>query len=426
MILTIKKTDSLKGELSVPSSKSYSIRAFIVASRGGHSTIVNPSDGDDVRVAIGVAKALGVRIKRKTPRLYQVDALRNPLRIRKINVGESGTVLRFLLPLISLYEGKSLIVGEGTLQRRPNRYLIQTLRNMGVSIKGKGAEERVPIQKLEGRLRGGCVEIDGSLSSQFISAFLIACPSLPKDTLLKVTGKTVVSEPYITMTQQILKKAGVIIIPKNRFGFYIKGNQKYQGLKNFIVPADYGLAAFFLAAGTLVKSRLVLRGSFNDDLIQADGRILGFLRRMGVKFAQTKQGITIMGSFHLCGGNFSLKDCPDLVPIMAILALFAKGPTRLSDIGHVRMKESDRMGDLTQELIKIGAKVIPKPDSLVIHPQPNYKEGCLLDPHRDHRLAMSFCVLGLKVGVRVKDIECIRKSYPRFVRDLRGLGASLR
>ena len=235
-----------------------------------------------------------------------------------------------------------------------------------------------------------------------------------------------VSQSYITMTRQILKKAGITISPRPHSCYYIKGNQKYQGLKNFIVPSDYGLAAFFLAAGALVKSRLVLKGSFNDDLIQADSSILGFLRRMGLKFIQTKQAIKVAGPFSLSGGNFSLRDCPDLVPIMAILALFAKGPTWLSDIGHVRMKESDRIGDLTGELLKIGAKVIPKPDSLVIHPQPYYREGCLLDPHRDHRLAMSFCVLGLKVGVRVKDIECIHKSYPRFVQDLRGLGSSLR
>lgn len=155
---------------------------------------------------------------------------------------------------------------------------------------------------------------------------------------------------------------------------------------------------------------------------QADSHILRLLEKMGVKFQKTSKSIRMKGPFDLKGGNFFLKDCSDLVPVMSILALFADGPTRLSDIGHARVKESDRISDLGQELRKIGAKVEEKRNRIIIYPRPQYKADGLLDPHYDHRLAMSFAVLGSKLGVHVQDIECVSKSYPGFVRDIKSLG----
>ena len=298
---------------------------------------------------------------------------------------------------------------------------------MGVQIRGRGVNETVPVKISGGRLHGGRFSIDGSLSSQFISALLIACPQLKEDTYLELKGKPV-SQTYITMTQQILKKAGILVgsvaARKHQAKmFYIKGNQKFRGLKQFIIPFDYGLAAFFLAAAALMKSNLILKGHLRDDLIQADGKILFILKKMGVRFLKTNRDIKIAGPFHLKGGNFSLADAPDLVPIVSVLALFAKGKTRLYDIAHVRAKESDRISDLRKELCKIGADISEAHNELVINPLPDYRQGIVLNPHRDHRLAMSFCVLGLRLGVKIKDIECINKSYPAFVRDFRSLGA---
>ena len=146
---------------------------------------------------------------------------------------------------------------------------------------------------------------------------------------------------------------------------------------------------------------------------------------MGAQFTRSRKAIRMRGPFVLKGGVFSLQDCPDLVPIMAVLALFAKGRTVLKNIYHARAKESDRISDLRRELLKIGAKVEERPNALVIYPLTNPKTKVTLDPHRDHRLAMAFAVLGLRVGVNVKDIECCRKSYPDFVRDFKALGASI-
>lgn len=426
MILQVEPTSALRGAVRLPASKSHSIRAFLIASCGGTSRIRYPSDCDDAKAAMRVARELGAAVTRLGSGAWQVTANAHPPRLSYINVRESGTVLRLLLPLVALHGSKAMIVGEGTLKGRPNFFLTRALRAMGVRIHGTGKNESVPIRLTGGILRGGDVRIDGSLSSQFISALLIACPQLEHPTRLLVEGGKMVSADYITMTRQVLAQSGVRIRSKGTRRYFIDGDQKFKGLKNFLVPSDYGLAAFLLAAALLNRSDVVLSGILRDDLVQADRHILPLLTRMGARFQKTSKAIRIKGPSRLKGGNFSLKDCPDLVPIMAVIALFARGKTRLHDIGHARAKESDRIGDLTHELRKIGARIEEKRGEMVVHPQPKYRTDCLLNPHRDHRLAMAFAVLGTKVGARIKDIECAAKSYPGFTRDFRSLGAKVR
>ncbi|MDP8211830.1 MAG: 3-phosphoshikimate 1-carboxyvinyltransferase [Candidatus Zapsychrus exili] len=423
MTLHVKSATSLKGKVALPASKSYSIRAFIIASSGGRSIIKNTSNCDDAIVSIKVASLLGSKVIKQKNNVWKVDASRVKNISCKIDVGESGTVLRFLLPIASLSSQKISIVGKGTLCGRPNLHLTNVLRKMGINIKGAGKKDSVPISLNGGELKGGKISIDGTLSSQFISALLIVAPKLKENTNIFLTGKKLVSSDYIAMTLQVLKLSGIKITKRNSRNYYVQGNQKFNGLKNFVVPSDYGLAAFLMAAATLIKSDIILEGRFNDKLIQADGHILRILKKMGVKFTKTSQSIKIKGPFKLKGGEFSLKDCPDLVPIVSVLALFASGKTRLYDIGHVRAKESDRISDLRKELLKVGAKVSEKKNELVIYPQKEYKEDCVFNPHNDHRLAMSFAVLGLKLGSRVENIECSSKSYPGFVRDFKAIGA---
>ncbi len=422
MTLTVHPRSILKGKFFLPASKSHSIRAFIIASQGGESSVIHPSGCDDALVSIAIAKQLGSVIKHKG-KIFSVNAHAKKVEASVIDVGESGTSLRFLLPILALYNQTFKVIGRGTLKGRPNFHLTETLRNMGVDIQGEGPRESVPLTIRGGDFRGGKIFIDGSLSSQFISALLIACPSLPQDTYLEIAGKRIVSSTYVTMTLQVLKEAGITIKKINDWMFYIPGSQDYKGLKHFLVPSDYGLAAYFIAAGALVPSHLSLQGHLDDKFLQSDGKILEFARTMGIKFTKTKTSLQIKGPFILKGGKFSLKDCPDLVPVMAVMALFAKGPTRLCDIGHARAKESDRISDLRKELLNIGADVKEKKDELIIFPKPFYRKNVFLDSHRDHRLAMAFSVLGLKVGARVKDIEVVSKSYPDFVRDFKSIGA---
>ncbi len=424
MILYVRPASLLRGSINLPASKSYSIRAFIIASCGGLSKIIKPSNCDDARVALNIAQKLGSEIHCPERNVWVVKARgKQKIFFSVFNVGESGTVLRFLLPLLAVHGISAKVAGEGTLKGRPNFFLTQTLKKMGVDIRGQGSQESIPLCIRGGNIHGGRIEIDGSLSSQFISALFIACPLLLEDTRLIIKGK-IVSRDYIFMTQQILQKAGVKVKQLSSSSFYIKGGQKFKGLRNFTVPSDYGLAAFFLVAATLVPSRLTLKGLLKDELPQADGHILNFLKKMGVNFRKTNQAITIKGPAQLKGGVFSLKNCPDLVPIMSIVALFAHGRSILCDIGHARVKESDRISDLRNELLKIGACIHEKNNSLIIDPLPAYKKNILLNPHHDHRLAMAFCILGLKLGVKVKDMGCVNKSYPEFVKDFKSIGVT--
>ena len=426
MNLIVGQTSRLSGRVFLPASKSYSIRAFLIAACGGHSVILHPSDCDDARVALSVAKSLGARVKRIDGHTWDIQSGIVPRKVTRIDVRESGTVLRFLLPLLAVQERTMVVTGQGTLIGRPNKQLADVLRAQGVGVKGTGPKESVPLTLSGGRFRGGTIAIDGTVSSQFISALCIACPQLPDDTELTVKGRRMVSADYIEMTRLVMARSGVAIHKRKERVFFIRGRQRFRGLKRFIIPSDYGLAAFLIAAGLLTDSPLVLKGYFDRKFIQADGKILEFLKRMGVSIQLTTRTLTWKQPKVLRGGDFSLKDCPDLVPIMAVMALFARGRTRLKDISHARVKESNRITDLREELSKTGARLLETSDTLTIVPQPVHKENVALDPRHDHRLAMAFCVLGLKTGATVRDIGCVSKSYPGFVKDFKSIGAKVK
>ncbi len=425
--VTIRPGKGLTGRLILPASKSYSIRACIVAACGGRSRILGLSDCDDARAALRAARGLGASVRRETGWIeIESRGLRFP---RRIDVGESGTVLRFLLPLLALGGRPVRVEGRGTLIGRPNRPLLELLRSRGVDARGTGLEESVPIEIRGGDWHGGGMTLDGGLSSQFVSALLIACPHLEQDSRLRITGRRPVSQTYIAMTNRVLEAAGVCVRRTDDRTFHISGGQRFRGLGRFRVPSDYGLAAFLLAAAALLPSRVTLVGHLPTDWVQADGRILELLRRLGVSLDHSSRSLKVRGPYRLRGGTFSLRDAPDLLPIMAVLALFAEGRTRFTGIAHARVKESDRIRDLAKELRKAGGRVEEAGDSMTITPWSPAERAraagaapVVLDPHRDHRLAMAFCVLGLRRAVTVRGIDCVGKSYPGFLRDLKSLG----
>ncbi len=419
------RTARLRGRIALPASKSYSVRAFVIAACGGCSRIISPSTCDDALVSVKVAESLGAEVSCQGKGV-RVRAARSLTAARRIHVGESGTALRMVLPLVALTGCRTVVAGRGTLKGRPNQHLVTLLTSLGVDVVGTGPGHSVPIVFSGGALRGGRITIDGTLSSQFVSALLIALPMLNEDSIVRVAGRRVVSTDYIVMTCQVLARAGVVIERKGPRTYVIPGGQRFQGLKNFHVPSDYGLAAFWIVAAALTESTLALEGAFDDALIQADGRILEIAARMGIVVKKAVKKLVVSGPVPLRGGTFSLRTCPDLLPILTVAALFAKGRTRFVDIGHVRVKESDRISDLRQELLKIGAEIHETEDSLTVVPRPDQYHGDIeLDPHHDHRLAMAFCVLGMKLGLTVRDTECITKSYPDFLEHLASLGAPI-
>ncbi len=426
MKLFVWPSSCLRGKMIPPPSKSYSIRAFIVASLGTKSLIANPSLSDDVKAAISCCKNLGASIKKIRNNIWQVEGVKGKINFPKVlNTKESGTTLRFLISLAALSSGKMIINAEGTLRSRPNKPLISVLRKMSAQIKGSGKTETVPIFINRGGLKPGRIKIDGTLSSQFISSLLITAPLLNGNSVIEVVGDYLVSAPYIDMTVSVLKLAGIKIKKRNIRTYEIKGRQRYGGLKTFKVPVDYGLSGFLMAAASLIKSDVILEIA-KDNLVQADKKIVVLLKRMGIKLNISNQAVRIKGPQRIKGGDFDCSDCPDLVPVLGILALFGNKPSRFYGIGHLHAKESDRISDFAKELIKLGAKVQESQDEMTILPIKSIRSGCMLDPHKDHRLAMAFAILGLKTSLAIRDIQCISKSYPGFLQDLKKLGANLR
>jgi len=426
MNLLVSPSSRLNGKITPPPSKSYSIRAFIIASLGEKSLIVNPSLSDDVKAAINCCRSLGARIKKIKNNIWEVQGVKGKIHFPSVlNTKESGTTLRFLLSLAALSPKKMTISAEGTLKSRPNKSLIAALRKLGAQIKGRGKNESVPIIVNGRKIRFGKIKIDGTLSSQFISSLLITMPLLDGDSIVEISGDYLVSAPYIDMTLSVLKLAGVKINKKNQRTYKIKGKQTFKGLKVFKVPVDYGLSGFLMAAACLTDSNIILEIE-KDNFVQADKKIIDLLKRMGIKLDISRQAIKIKGPQQIMGGDFDCCDCPDLVPVLGVLALFGDKKSRIYGIGHLRAKESDRISDFRQELIKLGAKVFELQDEMTIYPIKEFRQKCVINPHRDHRLAMAFAILGLKNPITIKDFECVNKSYPGFMHDLRKLGAYLK
>ena len=248
MILSIPPVLRLNGRIQLPASKSYSIRAFIIAARGGVSQIEHASECEDAVIALKTARALGSTVSYragvctvKAPESLVILSEAKDLKMhldpsalkrgligkspKVFSVGESGTTLRFLLPLLASHTQRAKVKGTGTLKARPNAHLCETLRRQGMDIRGWGKNESVPIVYNGGVLRGGRVLVDGSLSSQFVSALMIACPSLDNDSRIVLTGKEMVSQDYIQMTMEILSKAGIVIKRISPREYVIKGKQ---------------------------------------------------------------------------------------------------------------------------------------------------------------------------------------------------------
>ena len=423
----VRKTPLLKGALKAPPSKSYSHRAIIIAALDSESRIINPLFCDDTSATIGLMRKLGAGITRS--RYNNVPCLNvrgfngiPRLRGNEFNAGESGTLLRIVLPLIALAKGKHTISGQGTLRRRPNAAIVQALRNWGIEIHGRGREHKLPIiVDSDGYIRGGEIEVSGRISSQTISSLLIASSLAHEETTVIIRDK-LVSRPYVDITIDVLRWAGIGIKNKNYRVFKINPRPSLKAKGDFIVHGDYSSAAFLLAAACLVPSDVTLTDLVEDK--QGDKAIVGILEKMGAVIKRKGNSLKVRGPFELKGINIDCSDTPDLVPILAVLGCFAKGASRLYNIEHLIYKESNRIAMPALELSKLGAHIHFTRKELLV--KQSILQGGVVSPHNDHRLAMALAVAALKAGgVTIQDTRCVSKSYPMFFQDMRKLGANL-
>jgi 3-phosphoshikimate 1-carboxyvinyltransferase len=425
MVSIIVRRSKLKGSVRCPSSKSYTHRAIAIASlaESKPSVITNALLARDTLATLASCRALGAEIKHTGTTVEVKGKLEFEPPESVINAENSGTTIRIIAAISSLVKsGYVVLTGDESLRRRPMQPILDALGQLGVSAFSTKENGTPPLVVKGGGLRGGTALIDGSISSQFISGLLIAGVRADSDIHLKIKG-TLVSRPYVAATLATMEQFGVKVEhSSNMLEYHIKP-ARYRSSK-FDVPSDFSTAALILAAGALVGEKLTVKG-LNFRLPQGDSEIIDIMSRMGcrIRADKIKGDATVERTESLEGGSFDLGDTPDLLPVVSILALKAKGPVTISGVAHARVKETDRVANIASELVKFGARILEFNDGLKIT-APKMLKNASLEAYNDHRLFMAFAIASLMTEKSlVAGAESVDVSYPEFIADMKGLGA---
>ena len=422
MEVKVAKTKKLDGKVQAPSSKAYTHRMLIAASlSNGTSKIINPLISDDTKATLEAITALGSEIE--LHRNYWIIHGKDELKIpdKPIDCRESGSTLRFMIPIAALAPGPSKFLFGAKFNRRPIAPLIESLKELGAISTVQQNNSSVFVKG--GGIQGGKTSIKGNISSQFISGLLFASPKAKKDTEIYVSTD-LESKKYVEMTLEILVEHGLKgNVNPDLSRFWIPANQNYKP-HNHTVPGDFSSAAFLLAAAVVTASELTVE-NLPLQTNQGDKAIIDILQEMGANIKKNLDSITIETE-KLCGIDIDAKDIPDLVPICTVLACYAEGHSEIFNAKRLRYKESDRLESISTELKKMGADIKVNEDSLIIKGSRSLK-GANINPHNDHRIAMACTIaaLGASGETIIHDIECINKSYPQFFNDLQTLGANI-
>lgn len=409
----------LNGTVKIPPSKSLSHRAVIAAGLSdGLCNVDNINMSEDITATCEIMEKLGVKIEKLPGKLVIEGSGNLELLDDQLQCNESGSTIRFLIPVAMLTGKKVTFHGKGKLAQRPLKsyYEIFDKQNIKYSTEKGG----LPLT-VEGTLKPGIYEIRGDVSSQFITGLIYALPLLNGDSTIKVTTE-LESIGYIDLTLDVLQKFGVTIENRNYREFFIKGNQKYKS-RDYRVEGDFSQVAFLLAAGVLGGEVDCL--DMNMDSLQGDKVIVDIIKEMGGKLSY-ENGILKASKSELKGTVIDASQCPDLVPIAAVLGALSEGTTEIINAARVRIKESDRLKAIATELNKIGADVEEREDSLLIHGK-QWLKGGTVSSWNDHRIAMAMAVASIRCTEEliIEDSGAVKKSYPHFYEDFKSLGGKI-
>jgi len=406
----------ISGTIAAPASKSVMQRAIAASLlANGESVLSHPSFCDDSAAAMRVAEGLGASVEKKSDAVIIRGGV-NPS-ADTLNCGESGLCIRMFTPIAALTGKKIILTGEGSLLERPVSGIEGALEKLGVSVKSNNG--LIPIE-VSSMLKGGTAEIDGSMSSQFLTGLLMALPLAEKDSIIKVDNLK--SREYIDITIDVLKKFGIKVENRGYNEFRIHGGQKYIPAK-IDIEGDWSGAAFLLCAGAIAGSVSVT--GLNPESCQPDRAIVTALRKSGAEVKTGKNSIDVK-SGYLHGFEFDATGCPDLFPPLAALAFYCKGESVIWGAGRLKHKESDRGSAIISEFKKMGGLVNIDKDCMII--RGSALSGAVIDPHGDHRMAMACTVAaaGSSGMVEISNAECINKSYNEFYDNMEKLGAEIK
>lgn len=410
---------SLTGEVIIPPSKSMSHRAVICAGLSdGISTINNIGTSRDIEATCEAMKSFGIQVDRSDDSLRIRGCKDLEMKNSRIECNESGSTLRFIIPIAALIGKPVTFYGEGRLVERSLEPYYSIFMTQG--IKYETNDGRLPL-RIDGRLTQGEFKLEGNISSQFISGLMFALPLLQGDSQITITSR-LESKPYVDLTMKTLKDFSIEIENHDYRNFFIKGNQKYRAT-NCTIEGDFSQAAFWLAAGAL-GSEVSCRG-LDMDSMQGDKAVLDIISRMGGKIVALPDNVRVLPS-DTRGTIIDASQCPDLVPILAVLGAIGEGRTEIINAERLRIKESDRLKAISSELGKLGACIEEREKGLVVDGIKSLKGG-RVDSWNDHRIAMALAIAATRCEepVIINDSACVNKSYPGFWEHYKALGGKI-
>ena len=423
--LTLKPIAKIDGEINLPGSKSLSNRALLLAALAeGTTKITNLLESDDTRHMLNALKQLGINYTLSENKT-ECTVTGNTGAIHSTNVhdlflGNAGTAMRPLCAALCLGTGSYLLTGEPRMKERPIGHLVDALREAGAKISYKENEGYPPLLIEAEGLTGGDVKIDGAISSQFLTALLLAAPMAKEDMTISIIGE-LVSKPYIDITLHIMKEFGVDVVNDNYKTFSIKGGQTYKAVKTFMVEGDASSASYFLAAAAIKGGTVKVTG-IGKKSIQGDVLFVDVLEKMGAVVEWGDDFVSVSkGDLHAIDMDFN--HIPDAAMTIATMALFVEGTTTLRNIYNWRVKETDRLFAMATELRKVGAEVEEGEDYLKIT-APKVLKHAAIDTYDDHRMAMCFSLLALDtVSVTINEPECTAKTFPTYFEVLESISS---
>ncbi len=411
--------------VEVVGSKSYTNRALILAALAqGQSLLTGALFSDDTRFMASALRALGVGVvadeSAKTLRV-QGSAGRVPALNAQCFVGNAGTAARFLPVVMALGQGSYELDGVARMRERPIAPLIQALSALGVRIEALGQPGCLPLRVHGGTLTGGSVSISGNISSQYISGLMMGAPCMRDGLIIEIEGE-LVSRPYLDMTAQAMRDFGAALTRDGEKRIVIAGGHGYRGHAYRIEP-DASAASYFFAAAAIRGGRVRVNGLGTRSL-QGDRKLAHILSRMGCTLREGEDFTELQspGDGILHGVEVDMADLSDVAQTLAVVAPFAVSPTRVTGIGFIRNKETDRVGAVVRELSRLGIRAEEESDGFIVHPgRPHAGEVHTYD---DHRMAMSFALLGLRSeGIAIADPDCVSKTFPTYFEVLESLRA---
>lgn len=415
------KKSVLKGEIRVPASKSHAIRAVVIASlASGESRLIQPLESRDSKASVVGCTAFGAKVRHNSDWIVIGFGGKPECKVKEIDLLNSGTSMNMIAGIASLTNGTVTLTGDESLRSRSFGPIVKSINDLGGKAKSFQDSGKAPL-KISGVIEGGFTETDG-LISQPISSLLINCALAKNDT--EIRALNLHEKPYVKMTMKWLDEQGISYkASRDLSRFEVSGNQEFKPFEKTI-PADFSSATFPLCAAAICEGSNVLLQGLDMKDSQGDKEAVNILREMGADINVSKEGIRVIGS-SLQGRELDLKDTPDVLPGLAVVGCFAEGETRIVNVKHARIKETDRISAMCTELKKMGADIEELPEGLVV--RKSRLRGAAVHGYNDHRVVMALGIAGLAAEgtTTIDTAESVNVTFPSFVQKMRLLNAKI-